>query len=210
MSMSLKANMVRLRNQKGWTQAELARRAGVSQQVIGDIESGRTIRPRQLHEIAAALGTTIEQLDPERYNRPTLEFPTTPIYGERDLPIYAAAEGGDGAMIITFDPIAFTLRPAPLIGVKGGYGMYVVGESMAPAYDPGDTLLVNPHLPPTPGKDAVFFYSDGHGQTKATIKRLVRITAAEWRVMQWNPQKEFALDRVTWPQCQVIVGKYNR
>lgn len=210
MSMSLKANLLRLRNQKGWTQAELARRAGVSQQVIGDIESGRTIRPRQLHEIAAALSTTIEQLDPERYNRPTVEVAATPIYGDRDLPIYAAAEGGDGAMIITFDPIAFTLRPAPLIGVKGGYGMYVVGESMVPAYDPGDTVLVNPHLPPSPGRDAVFFHSDGMGQTKATIKRLLRVTSTDWRVMQWNPQKEFLLSRAEWPQCQLIVGKYNR
>lgn len=208
--MALKENLVRLRNQKGWTQAELARRAGVSQQVIGDIESGRTIRPRQLHEIAAALGTTIEQLDPERYNRPAVEPATTPIYGERDLPIYAAAEGGDGAMIITFDPIAFTLRPAPLIGVKGGYGMYVVGESMSPAYDPGDTVLVNPHLPATPGRDCVFFHSDGHGEVKATIKRLLRVTATEWKVMQWNPHKEFVLDRKTWGQAQIIVGKYNR
>ena len=210
MSMSLKANLLRLRTQKGWTQAELARRAGVSQQVIADIESGRTIRPRQLHEIAAALGTTIEQLDPERYNRSPLEVSNPPIYGERDLPIYASAEGGDGAMIITFDPIAFTLRPAPLIGVKGGYGMYVVGESMLPAYEPGDTVLVNPHIPPTPNKDAVFFHSDGHGQTRATIKRLLKVTTTEWKVMQWNPHKEFILDRTTWAQCQIIVGKYNR
>jgi phage repressor protein C with HTH and peptisase S24 domain len=210
MSMSLKANLLRLRSAKAWTQAELARRAGVSQQVIADIESGRTIRPRQLHEIAAALGTTVEQLDPEKYNRPSVEVAGTPIYGDRDLPIYAAAEGGDGSLIITFDPIAFTLRPAPLIGVKGGYGMYVVGESMMPAYEAGDTVLVNPHLPPTPGRDAVFFQSDGHGQTKATIKRLLRITSGEWRVLQHNPQKEFALDRVLWSQCQLIVGKYNR
>jgi phage repressor protein C with HTH and peptisase S24 domain len=208
--MSLKANLLRLRTQKGWTQAELARRAGVSQQVIADIESGRTIRPRQLHEIAATLGTSVEQLDPERYNRSPLEVSNPPIYGERDLPIYAAAEGGDGAMIITFDPIAFTLRPAPLLGVKGGYGMYVVGESMLPAYEAGDTVLVNPHLPPTANRDAVFFHSDGHGQTRATIKRLLKITQTEWRVMQWNPHKEFILDRATWSQCQMIVGKYNR
>lgn len=210
MSMSLKANLLRLRSDKRWTQAELARRAGVSQQVIADIESGRTIRPRQLHEIAAALGTTIEQLDPEKYNSRSVEPPTTPIYGDRDLPIYAAVEGGNGAMVITFDPIAFTLRPAPLIGVKGGYGMYVVGESMFPAFEPGDTVLVNPHLPPSPGRDAVFFQSDGHGQTTATVKRLIKITSSEWKVQQWNPSKEFSLDRGLWTQCQVIIGKYSR
>lgn len=113
-------------------------------------------------------------------------------------------------MVITFDPIAFTLRPAPLIGVKGGYGMYVVGESMFPAFEPGDTVLVNPHLPPSPGRDAVFFQSDGHGQTTATVKRLIKITSSEWKVQQWNPSKEFSLDRGLWTQCQVIIGKYSR
>ena len=53
-----------LRQKKGWTQTELARRAGVKQGVLSCIESGRTKNPRSdtLAAIAAALGVSVEQL----------------------------------------------------------------------------------------------------------------------------------------------------
>lgn len=43
------------REDRGWTQDELAERAGVTQGAIGHAESGRTKRPRDLPEIARAL-----------------------------------------------------------------------------------------------------------------------------------------------------------
>lgn len=53
-----------LRQKKGWTQTELARRAGVKQGVLSYIESGRTKNPRSdtLTAIAAALGVSVERL----------------------------------------------------------------------------------------------------------------------------------------------------
>jgi transcriptional regulator with XRE-family HTH domain len=53
-----------LRQKKGWTQTELARRAGVKQGVLSCIESGRTKNPRSdtLAAIAAALGVSVERL----------------------------------------------------------------------------------------------------------------------------------------------------
>lgn len=53
-----------LRQKKGWTQTELARRAGVKQGVLSDIESGKTKHPRidTLAAIAFALGVRIEEL----------------------------------------------------------------------------------------------------------------------------------------------------
>jgi phage repressor protein C with HTH and peptisase S24 domain len=210
MFMTLKENIRRLRQLKDWTQEELARRAGVSQQSIEDIESGRTKRPRAIHEIAAALGTHVEVLDPERFKRSVIEKVPASMYGIRDLPVFASAEGGEGSMLVSFDPIAYTDRPAPLHNVSGAYAIYIVGDSMIPAYDPGDTAWVNPHLPPSPTKDAIFYQSDGNGQSIATIKRIVRVTSSAWIVKQYNPPMEISLDRSVWTQCHIVVGCENR
>ena len=53
-----------LRMKKGWTQSELARRAGIKQGVLSYIECGRTKHPRSdtLAAIAAALGVPVEKL----------------------------------------------------------------------------------------------------------------------------------------------------
>lgn len=44
------------RREKGWTQEQLAARANTNQAVIQKIENGRSLRPRRIDEIAAALG----------------------------------------------------------------------------------------------------------------------------------------------------------
>ncbi|MGB1027234.1 MAG: helix-turn-helix domain-containing protein, partial [Rhodospirillaceae bacterium] len=56
-----------------------------------------------------------------------------------DLPVYASAEGGaDGEMIVETSPIEFVKRPEPLLTVRGGFAVYITGESMEPAYFRGD------------------------------------------------------------------------
>ena len=53
-----------LRQKLGWSQSELARRAGIKQGVLSYIENGRTKHPRSdtLAAIASALGVTVERL----------------------------------------------------------------------------------------------------------------------------------------------------
>jgi transcriptional regulator with XRE-family HTH domain len=46
------------RNEKGWTQQELAVRARTTQAVIQKIENGRSHRPRCLEHLAQALGVS--------------------------------------------------------------------------------------------------------------------------------------------------------
>lgn len=219
--MSLKENLTKYRDAAGITQKELAQMAGCSQQVIADIESGRTLKPRNLTEIATALGVPVEQLDPDRFKQRAPMGSAAPSQGallqkqiplslgHKDLPIFAAAEGGNGAMIVTFEPIDYMRRPTPLEHIRDGYGVYIVGESMAPAYEPGDIALINPLLPPSPGRDAIFLNPSDHSH-EALIKRLVRATSREWLVQQWNPKKEFSLSRSQWGQCHIVVGKYVR
>lgn len=51
-----------LRAERGWTQTELAAKAGVSQQLITKIENGKIRESRKLPRLAAAFGLTVEQL----------------------------------------------------------------------------------------------------------------------------------------------------
>lgn len=57
-------NIMRLRTSQGITQNELARKSGVKQSVISDIENGKTSFPRvdTLSKIATALGCTVDDL----------------------------------------------------------------------------------------------------------------------------------------------------
>jgi transcriptional regulator with XRE-family HTH domain len=53
---SLGQRMRARRQQKGWTQEQLARQAGTNQAVIQKIENGKSLRPRKINEIAEVLG----------------------------------------------------------------------------------------------------------------------------------------------------------
>lgn len=125
---------------------------------------------------------------------------------DRDLPIYGAAEGGNGVMILDSDPIEYGERPANLLGVVGAYGVYVVNDSMAPAYEPGDKLHIHPGRPLKPGRDAIFVSETDDGTRHATVKRLVKITDKAWKVEQFNPPRIFDLPRKTWQRAFRIVG----
>ncbi|MBM3645822.1 MAG: S24 family peptidase [Alphaproteobacteria bacterium] len=127
-----------------------------------------------------------------------------------DLPVYASAEGGNGAIIITSEPIDFVRRPEPLAAVKDGFGCYVIGDSMSPAYEQGDLLLVHPGKPVKPGDDCVFLKEAVDGARQGLVKRLLKISGDKWRVRQFNPARDFDLDRGQWQKAQLVVGKYNR
>jgi diguanylate cyclase (GGDEF)-like protein len=64
-------NRVReLRQERGWTQEDLAHRAGCAKRTIENIEAGRRVLPRSLGEVAEALG-----VQPGTITGPSLEGP---------------------------------------------------------------------------------------------------------------------------------------
>lgn len=83
---------------------------------------------------------------------------------------------------------------------------------MSPAYEPGDMAIVNPKLPIVRGRTYIFA-SEGNGEFKGTIKRLVGQTADYWEVEQHNPpspaQKRFKLAKAEWPKALRVVGRYE-
>lgn len=130
---------------------------------------------------------------------------------EKSLPLYAAARGGDGHVIVTFEAIEYLKMPTILEGVRGGYGLLITGESMEPAYRPGDMALVNPNLPPQRDTDVVLYHAapGETGEAEAIIKRLDGLNDREWTLEQYKPAKTFKEFRAEWPICHRVVGKYN-
>lgn len=197
------------------SQDDLAARAGCQQPTIDRLENDRVKNSRFLPKIAAVLSKPLSYFDAELAGAdiPPLTTVTQPLLGERNLPVHAAAEGGGGTMVLTSDPVDYVRRPEPLANVRDAYGIIVVGDSMEPAFEPGDMLLVHPHLPPQPGKDVVL-YAQRDGETRATVKRLRRATPDAWHLIQHNPPKggkrEFVLSRKEWQTCHLVVGKYSR
>lgn len=202
-----------LRRQKFSSQGNLAEAAGVSQQLIGQIERGEVESSKKLGQIARALGVDPGELD-EQFVSAAEIIPRRallPEVGRAKMPIYAAAEGGPGEIIITTDAIEYSAWPQPLEHIKEGYGILLTGESMVPAYRAGDTALVNPKLPPMAGEEHIFYAQDPmSGNALATIKTLRRSRPDAWEVEQFNPAREFELPRTAWSICHRVVGKYNR
>lgn len=130
------------------------------------------------------------------------------VFGDADLPVYGTAQGGTGALILSSQAVDYVARPAPLLKVQGAYGLIVTGDSMSPKVEHGDTVLVNPHLPPRGGDTCVFQRHQDDGAALAIVKRLRRFTDETWFVSQYHPAKDFQLKRSEWQLCHVTVGSY--
>jgi len=193
---------------RGWSQADLAERAGTLQQNVARIESGEVKHSRYLRPIlkvlgldqAAAVGMTAA---------PDELIPRELLVGDKGMPLYASTEGGDGALIVNFEPIDYLKWPAPLFHVREGFGVLVSEESMFPAFEPGDIALVNPRLMPRKGMNCVLLGPSETQTVKSLIKRFQAQTVGTWKVSQWNPQNDFELSKKDWPRCYTVVGKYS-
>jgi hypothetical protein len=136
--------------------------------------------------------------------RPVAPSPTC------DLPVYAGAQGGPTGMQVLPEPIDWVSRPRPLENVAKAFAVYVVGDSMEPAYRHGDLVFVHPALPALRGDDVLLTRQGEDREMVALIKHLAGWNERHWKLKQWNPEREIHLGRGEWRQVQVIVGKYNR
>jgi phage repressor protein C with HTH and peptisase S24 domain len=173
----------------------------------------------RLSELASFLGTTVDYLITEHESASlspsspsaALAPPMALSAGRPDLAVYASAAGGpEGAWVLSGDAIAWIHRDQRLVGVRDAFACYVVGESMFPAYEQGNLLLVNPAVPPNAGDDCLLIQEAPDGSRYALIKRLVRFNSTSWTVKQWNPDKTFSLPRKEWQRALLVIGKYNR
>lgn len=205
-------NVAKFREREKLSQQELATRIGArSQNTINAIEQGATQKSRYLADIARVLRVSLTDLDPAQGSTDTAVIPGGDLVGAtRDLKVFGSVEAGEGALVISSEPVDTVRRSANLENVRGAYGVIVVGESMIPALRPGDTALVNPHLPARAG-DLCIFMSEKDGTFIATIKEYVGLAKDAYRVKRYKPSEvEFLLKKKDWPRCHVVVAIYTR
>ena len=181
----------------------LDKRALVAQALDWSVEQLMNDGPRNASTAGTAAGALAQSPHPSIVNGGLLA-------GARDFPIYAAAQGGNGHMIVHTDVMEYVKRPVILEGVPDSYGILIVGDSMVPAYRQGDMALIHPRRPPERDTDVVLYDQDHRtGEAKSMIKRLVGFNDRSWKLEQYNPAKTFSEHRADWPICHQVVGMYK-
>ncbi len=220
--MSLAALVRQWRQENHLSQPQLARRLGVSQQSVQQLESGETKSPRYLVRLAREMNADPEALlagrlaAPAAAPAPPAAAPGSPPpnvgaggaagLGARDLPVYASAQAGPDGMSVSYEPIEWIERPPPLAGVPGAFAMYVVNDSMEPRYRQGDLLLVHPQRPVRRGQDVLVIRASDESRHDAYVKQLVGLDAGRVRLRQLNPDSVFELDRAEVAGLHLVVG----
>lgn len=129
--------------QRGITQAELARLVGVKQQTISYLcdpaRPGQT--SRYVVKIADALG-----INPIWLQTGEGEELSAPIDRQRKVPVLTESAVQQGSWR---EGVTYLTTDAQLS--DSAYAMEVAGNSMAPEYQAGDRIIVDPKVQPIPG-----------------------------------------------------------
>lgn len=123
----------------------------------------------------------------------------------RDVPIFGTAVGTfsedeniEQTAMEMGEPIDHMIRPPGLMGKRGIYGLYVVGESQMDRFKPGELVFADPNRPPMIGDDVIVYLKKQQGDDEAIasilIKQLIRRGPSRIELRQLNPFAEFSVD----------------
>lgn len=167
-------NLKRLRTAAKKSQGTLAQEAGVSQQLISQIENGKNVSTTELPALARALGVGVDQLDPEYIVSASEE--RVPLKGDI----------GAGAEVLAIEGDGDETAPAPAESSATTVAVRVKGDSMFPAYEPGTLLYYSRLMPPNEmiNRRAVVQLADG----RIFVKIVQPGSAANvWSLASLNP-----------------------
>jgi transcriptional regulator with XRE-family HTH domain len=214
------------------TQAAVAKPFGITAQAVSQWERDEDApTPDKFPKLAEILRVTVAYLhgepeeipqrdgninQTERVNHlvrnPTLQIiPNAELMGDVDLPVYSIVQGGRrGALVLENEPFTSTARPKRLVGKRDGFGVLVIGNSMAREYNEGDIAYIDPHLHARKGDPCVFQGIREDGTVEAMLKYLERSPDASetvYYVSQSSPPKKFTIKKAEWRVRGVAVGK---
>jgi phage repressor protein C with HTH and peptisase S24 domain len=212
------ARLKQLRMDRGWSLAKLGKMVGTSGQNVSKIELGKARMTLDwVTKFARAFGIEPLELmrgDPEP--GPTLVLPENvaaspnrlalPQFSAdpRDMiPVRSAGRGGNGqSMFLEDGPIEWTQRPSVLQTVRDAYAIYMVGDSMAPRYQPGWLLYVHPFKPPMRGRAVAVTLTTN----EVLVKEWVSQDMSQLGLRQLNPAQELKIPLSQVRDVHLVVG----
>lgn len=188
----------------GWTQSELGRRAGVSQSAVSRWVRGARPDEEQQRALQKILNQILAMDEGGSSG-------STVLLGARDRrPVFASFDAGNGQIVVSSDVVETVPPPYMIEGVKAAFGVLVAGDSMVPAYRPGDVAWVDPRLPHMRGTDVLVYEVKRAAAPLAMISALTDYTDKSWTLHQEHSAAPLHLDRSRWPRCYRIVAKFSR
>ena len=179
----------RLRQQRKFlnlTQAQLAKKAGMTQQMIQQLETRKVLTTGRMVTLATALGVRPEWLaagqSPMTAKEAANVAPGPPIRGKVPLISWVSA----GVWREAIDPLepgdaeAWIETTSPVM--RHTFALRVQGDSMEPDFPAGVLIVVEPDLDPQPGDYVIAKNGD-----EATFKQLVK-DGADWYLKPLNPR----------------------
>jgi SOS-response transcriptional repressor LexA len=148
--MTIASRVYAKRSELGLTQTELADLVGTSQQAIVQLESGKTKRPRYMPELAKALKCDLNWLlhgGSEGSNVSSADI------GTRKIPLLSYVQAGlwtESQEIRGYDGgMSYLLMDDDCS--ESAFALVIEGDSMAPKFNAGDRIIVDPDVYPVPG-----------------------------------------------------------
>lgn len=203
------------REQRGWTQSQLAVAAGLSQGTIGNIESGARQARGSLPQIAEALGVEHKWLS-QGLGSPwkTRELPVAYLVGTPGSNVQAISRIRlrlhDGSRQISIDTDEDDTSPIALskvwlesreLDARRLLAMRVGAVGMEPSLQEGDTVIVSSvHTEPLDGSVYAVNY-----EGELVFRRLVRDGGLWWLYADNTDQARFP--RKTFDDRAVLIGR---
>ena len=215
-----------------------ALKAGVSRTVFNDIRKRNNVRHDTLVKLLSAVDLSLSQFEagiplPRSEVAPTgldeseawsaLGDPTAKL---KMIPLVGSAMGGafdldehvEQTELLMGEILDHIARPEHLRSDMRAYAVTIVGDSMAPRFEPGERAIASPRQGAGIGDDVIVqlraecegdHLDEDHANriTMVLIKRLVKRGAREITLRQFNPDLTFAvpIDRVA--AIHKVVGR---
>jgi phage repressor protein C with HTH and peptisase S24 domain len=191
-------------------------KAGLSETYVKDVISGKSANPGAdgLRKLAQAAGLPgghfVEQHSPSEGQDPVPNLtlapmaPPIPTRGEmpKDVPVYGTVSGGEdsGALFdfeLNGEIVDYVRRPPRLIGRADVFAAYLRGESVSPWREPGQLIYFERAKAPRVMDYVLVEFKPHDGETvrPALVKRLLGVTPTKIKLRQYNPPKDFEIDR---------------
>lgn len=197
-----------LREQKGWSQGQLAKYSGIPRPTISQIEKKSDPRSETLNRIAIALNTTAEELlgnITDIKENPDQLWEKLRAYQPVSVPIKGIIPAGTPTAIEESD-LGYVYVPRDLLrGKKDVYALEVSGESLkGDGIYPGDYAVVDPYAPVVNGK--IYVVRIEHEVVARHIEHndgSIRLKASNGEYRDLSPDQVEVLGRV------IVAGRWN-